>query len=272
MLYVTHIQYVLLSLQDHHRPNYCWGRSWHKHPPHPSTNMTHCFPNQRIPFPLQSPSRRLETFLLELKSIRLSNHYLSSPKWYWGSIIMYLHTDILFDDAINMCFSLTSHTCLLLAEACFWSVISVSSSKLIGIALISDSPSIAQYSHTALWPTHEPVPPVLRGLAARRAWRVRLEARSSGEVRGCHWKHAIFLYFCSLSPDTHEMQWSPRASQAQACLSFDPNQKPALQMHRWWWWHIQSKFQNLWRHCILCGEYLGLVLFYLRCLCRAISM
>ncbi len=154
--------------------------------------MTHCFPNQRIPFPLQSPSLRLETFLSELKSICLSNHYFSSPKWYWGSIIMYLHTDILFDDAINMCFSLSSHTCLLLAEACFWSVISVSSSRLIGIALISDSPSIAQYSHTALWPPHGPVPPVLRGIGRSEGVA---NARSSGEVRGCHWKHAIFYIF-----------------------------------------------------------------------------
>lgn len=175
------------------------------------------------------PSCRLVTFLLELISICLSNHYFSSLKWYWGSIIMYLHTDILFDGAINMCcdqgaFSLTSHTCLLLAEACFWSVISVSSSKLIISRLLSSltAPPLLSISPTALWPPDRPAPLVLRGLAARRARCVRVK----GEVRGCHWKHAIFYIFAPC----HQirMRCSGRCMFGKhpfrGCLSFDLNQ------------------------------------------------
>lgn len=91
------------------------------------------------------PNLRLATFILELKSICLLDLISSLPQWYWASIIMYLHTDIIFYDAINMCcdqgtFSLTSHTCLLLAEACFRSVISVLCPNQFEIALIFDSP------------------------------------------------------------------------------------------------------------------------------------
>lgn len=72
--------------------------------------------------------RLVVTFILETWiHMPVGSHYFSW--WYWRSIITYAYGHY-FSGAINMCcdlgaLDLTSHTCLLLAEACFKSVTSV---------------------------------------------------------------------------------------------------------------------------------------------------
>lgn len=146
----------------------------------------------------------------------VGSHYFSW--WYWYSIITYAYGHY-FSGAINMCcdlgaLDLTSHTCLLLAEACF----KVS-------PLYFPEPV---WCHSHPWQPHERQGnffffsfwnstahwPFLLG----SLWPCWLEVgshrgtvvctvpfwRSMGlPLKTCH-----FLYFCSLSPDTHEMQWS----------------------------------------------------------------
>lgn len=147
----------------------------------------------------------------------VGSHYFSW--WYWYSIITYAYRHY-FSGAINMCcdlraLDLTSHTCLLLAEACFKSVTSVfSRTNLVSLPSLTAPLKTRKFHlenillwliglffflHGSHWPcwledgSH-------RGTAV---WAVPFWRSMGLPLKTCH-----FLYFCSLSPDTHEMQWS----------------------------------------------------------------
>lgn len=83
---------------------------------------------QPIPLSLILYCRLVVTFILETWiHMPVGSHYFSW--WYWCSIITYAYGHY-FSGAINMCcdlgaLDLTSHTCLLLAQACFKSATSV---------------------------------------------------------------------------------------------------------------------------------------------------
>lgn len=97
----------------------------------------------------------------------VGSHYFSW--WYWYSIITYAYGHN-FSGAINMCcdpgaLDLTSHTCLLLAEACFKSVTSVFSlTNLVSLPSLTAplktrkffcffySTSHWPFLHGSLWP------------------------------------------------------------------------------------------------------------------------
>lgn len=146
----------------------------------------------------------------------VGSHYFSW--WYWYSIITYAYGHY-FSGAINMCcdlgaFDLTSHACLLLAEACFKSVTSVFSRTNL-VSLPSLTAPLKTRKFLFFFFENSRLIGLFRMVASDLAdWMLAaIEGQSfalclCGEVWGCHWKHAIFLYFCSLSPDTHEMQWS----------------------------------------------------------------
>lgn len=129
----------------------------------------------------------------------VGSHYFSW--WYWYSIIMYAYGHY-FSGAINMCcdlgaLDLTSHTCLLLAEACFKSVTSVfSRTNLVSLPSLTAPQKTRKFiiNSTAHWPLCM----VATGLTD---WKMAaIEGQSFalslfGEVWGCHWKHAIFYIF-----------------------------------------------------------------------------
>lgn len=98
----------------------------------------------------------------------VGSHYFSW--WYWYSIITYAYGHY-FSGAINMCcdlgaLDLTSHTCLLLAEACFKSVTSVfSRTNLVSLPSLTAPLKTRKFifyffkfhgslafSHGSLWP------------------------------------------------------------------------------------------------------------------------
>lgn len=88
----------------------------------------------------------------------VGSHYFS--RWYWYSIITYAYGHY-FSGAINMCcdpgaLDLTSHTCLLLAEACFKSVTSVfSRTNLVSLPSLTAPPKTRKFhqTSTAHWPS-----------------------------------------------------------------------------------------------------------------------
>lgn len=142
----------------------------------------------------------------------VGSHYFSW--WYWCSIITYAYGHY-FSGAINMCcdlgaLDLISHTCLLLAEACFKSVTSVfSRTNLVSLPSLTAPPK-GRKSHFKIW---------LFGLflmvATKPCWLKDGSHRGTvictipfWRSMGLPLKTCHFLYFCSLSPDTHEMQWS----------------------------------------------------------------
>lgn len=145
----------------------------------------------------------------------VGSHYFS--RWYWYSIITYAYRHY-FSGAINMCcdlgaLDLTSHTCLLLAEACFKSVTSVfSRTNLVSLPSLTAPLKTRKFiffyfqfhgslafSHGSLWPCW-----LEAGSHRGTVFCTVPFWRSMGlPLKTCH-----FLYFCSLSPDTHEMQWS----------------------------------------------------------------
>lgn len=87
--------------------------------------------------------------------------------------------------------------------------------------------------------------------------------RSMGlPLKTCH-----FLYFCSLSPDTHEMQWSSQFVLMFFFLFvFFKFKSSQMIMINWINRHSEQKAGKIAcalaiqsnRHCILCGVYLGL--------------
>lgn len=92
----------------------------------------------------------------------VESHYFS--RWYWYSIITYAYGHY-FSGAINMCcdpgaLDLPSHTCLLLAEACFKSVTSVfSRTNLVSLpsltAQLKTRKFLFSFSNSmAHWPFH----------------------------------------------------------------------------------------------------------------------
>jgi len=143
----------------------------------------------------------------------VGSHYFSW--WYWYSIITYAYGHY-FSGAINMCcdlgaLDLISHTCLLLAQACFKSVTSVFSRiNLVSLPSLP-APLKTRKFHfelcsTAHWPfCMEATDCWLENGSHRGTVTCAVPFwRSMGlPLKTCH-----FLYFCSLSPDTHEMQWS----------------------------------------------------------------
>lgn len=217
----------------------------------------------------------------------VGSHYFSW--WYWYSIITYAYGHY-FSGAINMCcdlgaLDLTSHACLLLAEACFKSVTSVfSRTNLVSLPSLTAPLKTRKFifyffNSTAHWP--------FRMAASDLAdWKLAaIEGQSFalclfGEVWGCHWKHAIFYIFAPC----HQirMRCSDHCSLC-SCFFFVFQVQRQTKM-RW----IESK--SLWTD--KAGKKLpvplviqsnsetlhpmwglsGFVFFYLRCLCSAISM
>lgn len=106
---------------------------------------------------------------------------------------------------------LTSHTCLLLAEACFKSVTSVFSlTDLVSLPSLTTA-----LQNRIIFPEKH------RGPLASRydccwidligIWQPQRENHLQFPLRrsmGLPLKTCHFLHSCSLSPDTHEMQWS----------------------------------------------------------------
>lgn len=217
----------------------------------------------------------------------VGSHYFSW--WYWYSIITYAYGHY-FSGAINMCcdlgaLDLTSHTCLLLAEACFKSVTSVfSRTNLVSLPSLTAPLKTRKFfsffflNSTAHWPFCM----VASDLADWKMAAIEGQSfctvpfwRSMGlPLKTCH-----FLYFCSLSPDTHEMQWS-----LQFVLMFFLFSKCKDRQNEINWIKvtlnrqsreklpvpsvIQSNSETLHPMWGLSG----FVFFYLRCLCSAISM
>lgn len=144
----------------------------------------------------------------------VGSHYFSW--WYWYSIITYAYGHY-FSGAINMCcdlgaLDLTSHTCLLLAEACFKSVTSVFSwTNLVSLPSLTAPLKTRKFHlkikiHSSLTFLHGSHWPFWLEDGSHRGTVIFTVPfwRSMGlPLKTCH-----FLYFCSLSPDTHEMQWS----------------------------------------------------------------
>lgn len=181
-----------------------------------------------------------------------------------------------FSGAINMCcdlgaFNPTSHTCLLLAEACFKSVTSVFSLNQFGVTPILDSPTKDKEIFFFLFQI-----PRLIGLFCMVAsdladWKTAaIEGQSFalclfGEVWGCHWKHAIFYIFAPC----HQirMRCSDHCSLC-SCLFFFFKCKDRLNERKLNQSHSTDKagkncpclqwYSQIVRHCILCGVYLGL--------------
>lgn len=144
----------------------------------------------------------------------VGSHYFSW--WYWCSIITYAYGHY-FSGAINMCcdlgaLDLTSHTCLLLAEACFKSVTSVFSwTNLVSLPSLTAPIKTRKFHFKINFTAHWPFCMVATDFSDWKNGSHRGTViftvpfwRSMGlPLKTCH-----FLYFCSLSPDTHEMQWS----------------------------------------------------------------
>lgn len=216
----------------------------------------------------------------------VGSHYFSW--WYWYSIITYAYRHY-FSGAINMCcdpgaLDLTSHTCLLLAEACFKSVTSVfSRTNLVSLPSLTAPLKTRKFlfsflNSTAHWPfSHGSLWPCWLEDGSHRGTVICTVPfwRSMGlPLKTCH-----FLYFCSLSPDTHEMQWS-----LQFVLMFFLFSKCKDRQNEINWIKvtlnrqsreklpvpsvIQSNSETLHPMWGLSG----FVFFYLRCLCSAISM
>lgn len=146
----------------------------------------------------------------------VGSHYFSW--WYWYSIITYAYRHY-FSGAINMCcdlraLDLTSHTCLLLAEACFKSVTSVfSRTNLVSLPSLTAPLKTRKFhlENILLWliglfflyGSHWPCRLEDGSHRGTAVWVVPFWRSMGLPLKTCH-----FLYFCSLSPDTHEMQWS----------------------------------------------------------------
>lgn len=216
----------------------------------------------------------------------VGSHYFSW--WYWYSIITYAYGHY-FSGAINMCcdlgaLDLTSHTCLLLAEACFKSVTSVfSRTNLVSLPSLTAPLKTRKFLfflflfHGSLAFLHGSLWPCWLEDGSHRGTVICTVPffRSMGlPLKTCH-----FLYFCSLSPDTHEMQWS-----LQFVLMFFLFSKCKDRQNEINWIKvtlnrqsreklpmpsvIQSNSETLHPMWGLSG----FVFFYLRCLCSAISM
>ena len=132
----------------------------------------------------------------------VGSHYFSW--WYWYSIITYAYGHY-FSGAINMCcdlgaLDLTSHTCLLLAQACFKSVTSVfSRTNLVSLPSLT-APLKTRKFHfkhysTAHWPFCIVVTDFIDWKMAAMEGQSFAALSLFGEVWGCHWKHAIFYIF-----------------------------------------------------------------------------
>lgn len=133
----------------------------------------------------------------------VESHYFS--RWYWYSIITYAYGHY-FSGAINMCcdpgaLDLTSHTCLLLAEACFKSVTSVfSRTNLVSLPSLTAQLKTRKFlfsfwNSMAHWPFHMVASDLCWLDAGSHRGTVVFTLCLFGEVWGCHWKHAIFYIF-----------------------------------------------------------------------------
>lgn len=101
----------------------------------------------------------------------VGSHYFSW--WYWYSIITYAYGHY-FSGAINMCcdlgaLDLTSHTCLLLAQACFKSVTSVfSRTNLVSLPSLTAPPKTRKFYLKLCTP--RPIGRVLHGSCRLLFW------------------------------------------------------------------------------------------------------
>ena len=110
-----------------------------------------------------------------------------------------------FSGAINMCcdlwaLDLTSHTCLLLAEACFKSVTSVlSRTDLVSRPYFTPpnqhKPNNWMHQITSHWPIFMVATWFLIGWWQPSMMDSPLHCPNPRGVWGCHWKHAIFYIF-----------------------------------------------------------------------------
>lgn len=216
----------------------------------------------------------------------VESHYFS--RWYWYSIITYAYGHY-FSGAINMCcdpgaLDLTSHACLLLAEACFKSVTSVfSRTNLVSLPSLTAQLKTRKFLFSFLnsmahWPFHMVASDLCWLDAGSHRGTVVFYTVPFWRSMGLPLKTCHFLYFCSLSPDTHEMQWS---LQFVLMVFFPPSAKADKNETNWslksLWTEqsgqklpaaIQSNSETLHPMWGLSG----FVFFYLRCLCSAISM
>lgn len=131
----------------------------------------------------------------------VGSHYFSW--WYWYSIITYAYGHY-FSGAINMCcdlgaLDLTSHTCLLLAEACFKSVTSVFSwTNLVSLPSLTAPLKTRKFHFKINFTAHWLFCMVATDLSDWKMAAIEGQSVSLslfGEVWGCHWKHAIFYIF-----------------------------------------------------------------------------
>lgn len=175
-------------------------------------------------YSFSSTSRLVVTFILETWiHMPVGSHYFSW--WYWYSIITYAYRHY-FSGAINMCCDLgaldlnLTHMFITgwsMFQKCHLCIFP----NRFGVTPILDSPtkdkenfffSFFFWNSTAHWPSFF----FLRMVASDLAdWKVAA-MEGTAFLRCAFWwrsmglplKTCHFLYFCSLSPDTHEMQWS----------------------------------------------------------------
>lgn len=218
----------------------------------------------------------------------VGSHYFSW--WYWYSIITYAYRHY-FSGAINMCcdlraLDLTSHTCLLLAEACFKSVTSVfSRTNLVSLPSLTAPLKTRKFhlENILLWLIGLLLCTVATDLADWKMAAIEgqpFELSLFGEVWGCHWKHAIFYIFAPC----HQirMRCSDHCSLCSCffCLFSKckdrQNEINSIKVTR-----NRQRREKLPVPAViqLNSETLhpmwglsGFVFFYLRCLCSAISM
>lgn len=223
----------------------------------------------------------------------VGSHYLL--RWYWCSIIKYAYGHY-FSGAINMCcdlgaLDLTSHTCLLQAQACFKSATSVfSRTNLVSLPSLT-APLNAKKFHSKLhFMAHWAFCIASSDFAD---WKMAFTEGQCflcycvpsvfGEVWGCHWKHAIFYIFAPchqirMRCSDHCSLWScffPR----WFCLKMESKSKlKVVEMKSFGTDKAASKLPML-SFLYKNSETLhpmwglsGFVFFYLRCLCSAISM